>query len=105
MIYKQFFNIYGKEFGYQPANNFQKGERVLQIEQSEDAILKPELIQISYSTRAKLKATPRVFMNANPTSNDKDVVNLREEVHLLKKSIEDMKKKHDMELTNERLLA
>ena len=39
-------------------------------------------------------------MAASPATNDKEAVNLREEVHLLKKSIEDMKKKHDMELTN-----
>ena len=44
-------------------------------------------------------------MNASPVVNDKEVTNLREEVHLLKKNIEDMKKKHDVELTNERLLA
>lgn len=39
-------------------------------------------------------------MNANPVSNDKEVGNLREEVHLLKKNIDDMKKQHDLELTN-----
>lgn len=32
MIYKQFFNIYGKEFGYSPEASFVKGERVLCVE-------------------------------------------------------------------------
>jgi hypothetical protein len=102
MIYKQFFNIYGKEFGYQGNNNqFQRGgERVLHIDDREEAVLQPECIQINYTTRSKLKATPRVFVAASPQNNDKEVNNMREEIHLLKKNIEDMKKRHDMELTN-----
>lgn len=72
MIYKQFFNIYGKEFGYSPEGNFVKGERVLCIEDENEAVLKPECIQINYNgSRAKLKATPRVFMAANPPQSDK----------------------------------
>lgn len=33
------------------------------------------------------------------------MASLREEVYLLKKNIEDMKKKHDLEITNEKLLT
>ena len=33
MIYKQFYNVYGKEFGYQgDASNFSRKERVIQID-------------------------------------------------------------------------
>ena len=39
-------------------------------------------------------------MSASPATNDKEVANLREEVHLLKKNIEDMKRQHDKELAN-----
>ncbi len=79
MIYKQFFNLYGREFGYNPEGNFNKAERVLHVDDSHDAILKPECIEISYSNdRAKLRATPRVVMAANPASNDKEVSGLRE---------------------------
>ena len=95
MISKQFFNLYGKEHGQQE-NGFQKGERVFRIETSEEGVLQPETIQINYSSRAKLKATPRVFMAASPAGNDKELTNLREEVHLLKKRIEDMKRQHDL---------
>lgn len=44
-------------------------------------------------------------MNAGPATNDKEVTNLREEVHLLRRNIEDMKKKHENDIANERLLA
>ena len=107
MIYKQFFNIYGKEFGYNPQASFVKGERLLCVEDENEAVLQPECIQINYNggSRAKLKATPRVLMAANPSTNDKEVISLREEVYSLKKTIEDIKKKQDMELTSERLMA
>lgn len=41
MIYKQFYNIFGKDTGVPSVNNFQKGERILQIDSSENADLKP----------------------------------------------------------------
>lgn len=78
MIYKQFFNIYGREFGYSPEGSFMKGERVLCVEEEKEAVLKPECIQINYNnSRAKLKATPRMFMTANSAINDKELNNLK----------------------------
>jgi hypothetical protein len=95
MIYKQFFNLYGREFDFSP--DFSKGERVGHVDDSSETVLKPECIQISYNNdRAKLRATPRVFMAANPSSNEKELTTLREEVYLLKRNIEDMRKKHAM---------
>mgnify|MGYP000716486793 CR=1 FL=1 len=44
-------------------------------------------------------------MAASPGTNDKEVSSLREEIHMLKKNIEEMKKNHNVELTNERLNA
>lgn len=39
-------------------------------------------------------------MAANPPSSDKEVAGLKEEIYLLKKSIEEMKKNYDVEITN-----
>ena len=44
-------------------------------------------------------------MNNGSATNDKEVSNLREEVHLLRRNIEEMKKKHESELASERILA
>lgn len=73
MIYKQFYNLYGKEFGLQEGGFSRKKEVLIE---SEDALLQPECIQINYADKQKLRATPRLFLPANP--NDKELAALRQ---------------------------
>ena len=64
MIYKQFYNIYGKEYGVKDEQQFSRKKEVLLVDTEPEAVIKPEYIEVSYnSDRKKLKgATPRVFM-------------------------------------------
>ena len=49
------------------------------MDDSHDAILKPEGVESSYNNdKTKLRATPRVVMAANPASSDKEVSGLKE---------------------------
>ena len=105
MIYKQFYNLYGKQFGLQEGSFQKKKDLAVNVEEPEP-IIQPEYIEINYnSNKQKFKgSTPRVLIASTPNNNEKEQTALKEEIHRLKKSSEDVKRKHETELINQRLI-
>lgn len=70
ITYKQFYNTYGKQYGFQQGAFGKKSNLSLNI--LNEAEIQPQYIQINYNTeKLKLKATPRVFMSAVTNNNEK----------------------------------